>query len=111
MDAATIRSIVDEIRGDSSRSGDVKRNYYKGKYFQFVNDMPKLFEASLNPDFPINKYLDLMLAQYTKLTTQDSTVDDADQIVYGQLRSDYVDPLVNAANAKGISPEVSITQV
>lgn len=108
MKADEIRTIVNEIRNDN-RDEVTKEQFYKKKYPTFVNDLPKLFAAAINNNFPL-QYLDLMLTQYDEITKKKTTIEDADVLVYGKLRGDYVDPLIADAKDKGLQPEVTITE-
>jgi len=91
MDTATIRSIVSAIRAEADKSSI---RSLKDKYFDFYQNNPRLFEAAANTAFPLT-YIDTMLAEIDKLNNKTTDMDAADKNIYGQLRSVYVDPLIN----------------
>ncbi len=91
METATIRATIAAIRADADKSS--LRNL-KSKYFQFYENNPRLFEAAANTAFPLT-YIETMLAEIDKLNNKTTDMDTADKNIYGQLRSVYVDPLIN----------------
>lgn len=106
MHASEIRKIVTEIR-NAKGSNDYKDKHFRAKYPDFVMQLPKLFVAALNDSFPL-QYLDLMLQQYDAIQNKTTSVNDADQLVYGKLRAKYVDPLVQTAQAQGQDANMNI---
>lgn len=109
MQADEIKRIVNEIRSKTGIEGDLKRVFFQAKYPKFAHDLPKLFDAALNESFPLN-YFELMLNQYECITSQKTSVESANDVVYGKLRGDFVDPLVKVAEEKGESIEPKIIQ-
>jgi|LakMenEpi03Aug12_release.lakeMendotaPanAssembly.Ray.scaffolds.fasta_scaffold556332_1 hypothetical protein len=99
MNSTDIKKIVNELRS-SSGTAEWKENHFKKKYQEFFETYPKLFLAAVNDNFPL-KYLDLMLAQYDFIKENKTSVKEADELVYGQLRSNYIDPLVQNAEVEG----------
>lgn len=105
MDTETIHAIVTDIR-TSQVQGD-KKVYFQGKYPRFVDDYPKLFQAALNPQFPL-QFLDMMLQQLNMLDSKKTTLEQADEIVYGELRSVYVEPTIKELEERGKSTTVNL---
>ena len=99
MDSTEIKYMVNEIRS-AQGTQEWKDAHFRAKYPEFVDKLPKLYMAALNSSFPL-QYLDLMLEQYEKLRQQRTTVKDADEKVYGELRSNFVDPLVTKLKEQG----------
>lgn len=87
-----IKEIVHEIRNDTTRTYQQKGQYYREKYHSFAYDLPKLFDAALRDDFPLN-YLDFMLQQIDLLKVKKTNIDSADEVVISKLKEQYVDPL------------------
>ena len=81
----------------SSMSTDKKNQFYSGKYHDFKMTFPKLYEAALNPSFPL-EFFDMMLKQRDNLRDKVNTVDDADRIVYDTLREKYVTPIISTTS-------------
>lgn len=94
MQSSEIKAICQEIR-DSLLSNTEKENFFKDKYSDFFVTYPTLFEAALNPDFPLFNYLDYMLSKKDELEEMKTTVEEADKEVYGTLNKEYVDPYVS----------------
>lgn len=93
MDTKEIKRIVTDIR--SSMRYD-KKEYYITKYGDFAEKYPKLFMAALDDKFPLHDFLDIMLVQLEMLKKNETTLDSADEKVYGTLRDRYVDHLLPA---------------
>lgn len=92
MDSTKILNIVNEIR--SSNRPD-KHAYFKGKYLNFWDKYPKLFEAAVDPNFPLT-YLHMMLDQRDRLNNSQLSVEEADKEIYDKLREDYVTPVIES---------------
>lgn len=91
-----LRKIVNEIKGSSIVDTAMKKEFYKDKYADFVVKFPRLFDAALEPSFPMS-FLEFMLQQRDGLYQQDlnkATVEAADKFVYDKLRETYVTPVV-----------------
>jgi hypothetical protein len=70
-------------------------------YADFAEKYPKLFEACLNPDFPLD-FLEYMLQMKHVVTSSNMSIDDADKVVYGKLQEKYVTPFIpNHPTKKG----------
>jgi len=91
MGTQKIKSIVEDIRA-STDERTVKDKVFRAKYPVFVEQLPKLYEAALNPDFPLT-YLDFMLKQLEMLSENKSTLDSADKVVYDQLNEGFVNKM------------------
>ena len=100
MDTNTIRNTIQTIRTDAAKA---TYKSLKIKYFAFYEQYPKLFDVATDTRFNLT-YLEPMLAELDKLNNKTVDMDTADKTIYGQLRSVYVDPLIN------ISDEITSTQ-
>lgn len=107
METQKIKSIVEEIRA-STDERKVKDQVFRAKYPVFIEQLPKLYEAALNPDFPLT-YLDFMLKQLDMLSTSKATLDSADKVVYDQLNEGFVNKLVPVP-VPGVAPPDATTQ-
>jgi len=87
-----VRMIVREIRNDKDDYFK-KKNKYKKRFPKFFETMPRLFEASLSPDFDL-RYLDYMMNMSDKVENQSMNTLEAYKKVYETLRKDYIDPIV-----------------
>ena len=91
--AATVRQIREQT------SNGTPEHHIRYRYREFAQAMPHLFSAALNPEFDL-KYLDIMLQQMKVVKQQGNTetaFTQADEVVIGKLRENYVDPLIAAA--------------
>lgn len=97
-----VRQIINVIRS-SPMSEKEKRKHFSAKYANFAESMPKLFDLSVQEKIsPKNQeMLDMMLDMSEKLIDKkEIEVIEADKLVYGRLREDYIDPLVNIDKEK-----------
>jgi hypothetical protein len=107
MDTKHIKNIVKDIRATSDTLEEKTRTF-TAKYPDFVEKYPKLFAAALNPDFPL-QYFDMMIQQLDQLNNRTTTIDDADKVIYGKLREDYVEPLMKNAQLRGdADPQIKV---
>ena len=63
----------------------------KTTHFDFFEKYPKLFEAATNPTFDL-KYFETMLDHMDMINKNQLNVEEADKIIYTQLKKEYVDP-------------------
>lgn len=97
-----VRQIIGSIRS-SGLPENKKRKHFRAKYPNFAESMPKLFDMSvkdnLTPEHEL--YLNMMLNMSEKLVDKkEIDVIEADKLIYGRLREDYIDPIVKPDKQK-----------
>lgn len=107
MDTNTIRTTIQAIRTDAAKA---TYKSLKIKYFAFYEQYPKLFDVATDTRFNLT-YLEPMLAELDKLNNKTVDMDTADKNIYGQLRSVYVDPLINISDDITSTQEVGVDVV
>lgn len=90
MKADQVKAIVNEIRSSNDPN---KEGIFRDKYPEFVRDCPKLFEATVNNEFPLT-FLDMMIQQINNLDNSTTNKEEADGEIFKVLNEKYVDPLV-----------------
>lgn len=72
-------------------------------------DFPKLFEACLDPGFPLLQHLDYMLQMRDKLAGNQLSVEDADKEVYGTLNRQYMRAFMTEEELQPAQPDTTST--
>ena len=91
-----VRQIMNVIRSSKMSEKD-KKKFFKAKYPNFAESMPKLFDLSIKDNMSQEHqiYLNMMLEMSEKLIDKkEIDIVDADKAIYGRLREDYIDPLI-----------------
>jgi hypothetical protein len=93
LPSSQIKMIVDDIVAHTGSVADRKRVFSK-KYPEFVDRYPALFGTACEPGFDYNRFL-YMMGMLDKVTTRQSTLDDASKEVGQALFDQYVAPVIN----------------
>lgn len=96
MDAETLRSIVNEIRENSS---SYKEGYFEDKYPVFVEKYPMLFKMCCDPTRDIEKVY-YMIDMIDQIEKNKMTEHIASVNVGQKLFDEYVKPVVGNDGAK-----------
>lgn len=91
MDTQTIKNTCEQIRKELNKGKD--RQTILKHFSDFHRQYPKLFDACLNHDFPL-EYLDYMLEMKNQLSESSLSIDEADKLVYNKLQEKYVLPVM-----------------
>ena len=81
-----------------AQKGDKTLHDIRGMDLEFYEMFPKLFDAAADKTFPMT-FLNAMLLQLKELKSNNTTIDDADALIYGQLRETYIEPTFPSASA------------
>ena len=74
-----------------------KEIYFRQKYPEFVEKYPRLFLCAIDPSFPLfssDAFLGKMLDMSKTLLMGEVGEEDADKIIYDDLREKYVTPVI-----------------
>jgi hypothetical protein len=90
MPRGKIKGICATIRA-SHLPRAAKERHFRQSHADFVEAYPRLFEACMDPRFPLDM-LEYMLDKRDELKDDSVSLEDADKTVYGKLSERYVLP-------------------
>lgn len=105
MPRARITGICAAIRA-SRLSRAAKERHFRQAHPDFVEGYPRLFQACLDPRFPLDM-LEYMLDKRDELKEDVVSVEDADKTVYGALSERYVLPVLPPPEVREAAAERS----